>query len=48
MSNPAQVIAARYQASQAGKVSLRFTLVSGKPGINATTTYNEHLWTKFF
>ena len=40
VSNPAQVIAARYQASQAGKVSLRFTLVSGKPGINATTTYS--------
>ena len=38
-SNPAEAIIARYTASEAGKVSLRFTMESGKPGVVATTTY---------
>lgn len=38
-SNPARVVAARYTASEAGKINLRFSLASGKPGVVAATTY---------
>ncbi len=38
-SNPDRVVVARYTASEAGKIDLRFTFVSGKPGIVATTSY---------
>ena len=31
--------AARYTASEAGKINLRFSLASGKPGVVAATTY---------
>ncbi len=40
-SNPDGVIVAHYTANQSGKISLRFTLESGKPGVNATTTYAD-------
>lgn len=39
-SHPDGVVAMRFQADQAGKINLRFTLESGKPGIDATTAYN--------
>lgn len=39
-SYPAGVIAANLTASEGGKINVRFTLASGKPGINAATTYN--------
>ena len=37
-SNPAQVIAVRYAASQSGKLNLTFTLV---PGVSGTMTYSN-------
>ncbi len=37
-SNPAQVIAVRYAASQSGKLNLTFTLV---PGVTGSTTYSN-------
>lgn len=40
-SNPARVVAAHYTADKAGKISLRFTMKSGKPGIVATTSYAD-------
>lgn len=40
-SYPAQAVLAHYAADQAGKLSLRFTLESGSPGISATTSYSE-------
>lgn len=40
-SNPAQAVIAKYSASEAGKISLRFTLESGEPGVSATTYYSE-------
>lgn len=40
-SYPDGVVAARYTGSESGSLNLRFTLVSGKPGIRATTTYAE-------
>lgn len=38
-SNPARVVAARYSASETGKISLRFTMKSGS--MKATTLYSE-------
>ncbi len=40
-SNPDGVVAAHYTASEGGKISLRFTLASGKPGVKATTSYAD-------
>ncbi len=40
-SNPDGVVVARYTASEAGKLNLRFTMQSGKPGVKATTSYAE-------
>ena len=40
-SHPAHVVVARYTASEAGKVSLRIKLESGKPSINVPVTYDE-------
>lgn len=40
-SNPDNVIAARYSANETGKLNLRFTMASGKPGIKATTNYAD-------
>lgn len=39
-SHPARVVAARYSASEAGKISLRFTMESGS--MTAATTYAEN------
>lgn len=41
-SYPDQCVAVRYSASKEGKVSLRFTMASGKPGVVATTTYSDN------
>ncbi|MCF0188707.1 MAG: glycoside hydrolase family 95 protein [Bacteroidaceae bacterium] len=38
-SNPDGAIIARYTADKSGKVSLRFSLESGSPGVVATTVY---------
>lgn len=40
-SYPDGCIAARYTADQGGKINLRFTMVSGRPGIVANTTYAD-------
>ena len=40
-SYPDKAVIFRYTASEEGKISLRFTLESGKPGIVAETTYNN-------
>lgn len=40
-SNPDQVVAMRLKASEPGKLSLRFTMESGKPGIKADTEYKN-------
>ncbi len=40
-SNPDKVVVARYTASEAGKIDLRFTFESGKPGVVATPTYAD-------
>lgn len=42
-SYPDQVIAIRYSASKASKLSLRFSLKSGKPGIDAATSYSGNV-----
>lgn len=41
VSNPDNVVAAIYKASAPGSINLRFTLVSGKPGVNAATSYSD-------
>ncbi len=40
-SYPDKAVVWRYTASEEGKVSLRFTMASGAPGIVATTTYSD-------
>ncbi len=40
-SNPDGVVVVRYSASQGGKIDLRFTMESGKPGIKATPAYAD-------
>ncbi|MBQ8364284.1 MAG: glycoside hydrolase family 95 protein [Bacteroidaceae bacterium] len=40
-SNPDKAVVWRYTASEEGKISLRFTMASGAPGIVATTSYSE-------
>ncbi len=40
-SHPDKAVIWRYTASEDGKISLRFTMESGKPGIVATTTYED-------
>lgn len=40
-SYPDGCIAARYAADQGGKINLRFTMESGRPGVVATTTYAD-------
>ena len=40
-SFPDKVVAAHYTCTGEGKISLRFTLNSGKPGIYATTSYSN-------
>ncbi len=40
-SEPDQVVAMRLKADKAGQISIKVTLASGKPGIDAQTTYSE-------
>lgn len=40
-SNPDNVVAVLYTADQEGKISLKFTMESGKPGVVATTKYAD-------
>ena len=40
-SNPDNVVMTKITASQPGKLSFRISLESGKPTVNATTTYNQ-------
>lgn len=40
-SNPDQVVAMRLTADQAGQISIRVTMESGRPGVRATTSYAE-------
>ena len=40
-SNPDKCVAVRYGASKPGKISLRITMESGKPTVNASTTYKD-------
>lgn len=40
-SHPARVVAAHYTASEKGKISLRFSMASGKPGVIATPVYAD-------
>lgn len=41
VSYPDRSIVAHYTAEGKGKINRRFTLVSGKPGVDATTSYKE-------
>ena len=40
-SNPDKAIVTKITASEPGKLSLRFTMVAGKPTVNAKTTYEN-------
>ncbi len=40
-SYPDKAVIARYEASEEGKISLRFTMKSGEPGIVAKTSYKD-------
>lgn len=40
-SYPDQVVAMRFKASEKGKLSLRFTMKAGEPGLAAETKYHE-------
>lgn len=40
-SNPDEVVAMRLTADQAGQISIRVTMESGRPGVRATTSYAE-------
>lgn len=41
VSNPDDVIAMRLKADKAGQISLKFSLAAGRPGLRATTTYEN-------
>ncbi len=40
-SNPDKAVVTKITASESGKISLRFTMESGKPTVNAQTTYSN-------
>ncbi len=40
-SYPDKAVIARYEASEGGKISLRFKMASGAPGVVAETTYSD-------
>lgn len=40
-SQPDQVVAMHFKASQPGQISLKFTMEAGRPGLRATTTYTD-------
>ena len=40
-SYPDKAVVWHYEASEEGKISLRFSMASGEPGIVATTTYSD-------
>lgn len=40
-SNPDQVVAMRLKADKPGQISLRFTLAAGRPGLRASTSYED-------
>lgn len=40
-SNPDQVVAMRLSADQAGQISIKVTMESGRPGVRATTSYTD-------